>query len=349
MDRLTRLIEAKPKWAELHEYVEIVEAKLESNPNLALDAAKSLIESIANTILADNEVDYERNDSLSKKVKCTYKSLDMFKHLSQKNNQASMNMLSSLANISESIGVFRNSYGFISHGSDIEKEKFDFDLSQLSIESAEVLACFFIRCHNQNKIHRRKIRYEEFVEFNDYLNSFEEEVTIMGVTLSASEFVFNDTEAYREQYIEYKSKCRELVNTLRDDNIDEVEDLIVMLPYLEEDCMNEIRLCLAGEENEKMIEIKEELLELYREEESMSTSKNVTLKCGVCGNERFEYDDNNWDSIMDADEVECTRCNKVYTPDELKDVNNQLIENEAKEIALAELKKAFKGSGIKIK
>jgi hypothetical protein len=348
MDRLTKLIEAKPKWAELQEYIDITESKLESNPNHALDAAKSLIESIANTILADNEVDYGRNDSLSKKVKCAFNNLNIFKHLSQKNNQATMSILSSLANISESIGVFRNSYGFISHGTDLEKDKFDFDLSQLSIESSEVLACFFIRCHNQNKIYRRKIRYEEFVEFNDYLNSYEEEITVMGVTLLASEFVFNDTDAYREQYLEYKRKCRELVNTLLDDNIDEVEDLIAMLPYLEEDCVNQIRLYIAGEDNEKAKEITKELMELHRREESMGTSKNVTLKCGVCGNERFEYDDK-WDSIMDADEVKCTQCNKVYTSEELMDVNDQLLKNEAKEIALAELKKAFKGSGFKVK
>lgn len=79
----------------------------------------------------------------------------------------------------------------------------------------------------------------------------------------------------------------------------------------------------------------------------METTKKVSMKCGVCGNTNFEYDDALYKSIEDAEEVKCTVCNKVYTISELKEVNTTLINNAAKELGKEMLEKELKKSGFK--
>ena len=78
-------------------------------------------------------------------------------------------------------------------------------------------------------------------------------------------------------------------------------------------------------------------------------SKRISLKCSVCGNINFEYDDEKYSSIEEASELKCTVCNKVYTQEELINVNQNFIEREAKELADDAVKKLLKKSGFKIK
>lgn len=49
----------------------------------------------------------------------------------------------------------------------------------------------------------------------------------------------------------------------------------------------------------------------------MEESRNISLKCGVCGSASFEYDDKLYMTIEDAKVIKCTVCNKVYTREEL--------------------------------
>ncbi|HRX09144.1 MAG TPA: hypothetical protein P5559_08275 [Candidatus Limiplasma sp.] len=79
----------------------------------------------------------------------------------------------------------------------------------------------------------------------------------------------------------------------------------------------------------------------------MDTKRNITLKCGVCGNENFTFDEKRYNSINEADEVRCSVCNKVYTGDELQAVNSALIENSIEELADEVIEKALKKSGFK--
>lgn len=54
-------------------------------------------------------------------------------------------------------------------------------------------------------------------------------------------------------------------------------------------------------------------------------SKEVKMKCPVCGRESFEYDD--YDSSDDAI-IKCTYCNNEFTRKELID-KNQIFINDA--------------------
>lgn len=81
----------------------------------------------------------------------------------------------------------------------------------------------------------------------------------------------------------------------------------------------------------------------------MDLKRNISLKCGVCGNASFEYDDVLYNSIDEAEQVKCTVCNKIYTKEELMEINSTLINNTAEELANEVLKKELKKLGIKFK
>lgn len=81
----------------------------------------------------------------------------------------------------------------------------------------------------------------------------------------------------------------------------------------------------------------------------MDITSKISLKCGVCGNTNFEYDDALYNSIEEAEQVKCTVCNKVYTTEELKEVNSTLINNTSEELAKEVLEKEMKKLGIKLK
>lgn len=75
----------------------------------------------------------------------------------------------------------------------------------------------------------------------------------------------------------------------------------------------------------------------------MEITRKISLKCGVCGNTKFEYDDELYNKIEEAEQVKCTTCNKVYTQKELREVNTTLLNNVAEELAEEIIAKEFKG------
>lgn len=81
----------------------------------------------------------------------------------------------------------------------------------------------------------------------------------------------------------------------------------------------------------------------------MEESRNISLKCGVCGNTNFEFDDMIYITIEEAKVIKCTICNKVYTREEIIDVNSTLIYNTSEELAQEVLKKELKRMGFKLK
>ena len=80
----------------------------------------------------------------------------------------------------------------------------------------------------------------------------------------------------------------------------------------------------------------------------MDLTRNISLKCGVCGNTNFEYDDTLYSSIEEAKQLKCTVCNKVYTQEELMEVNSTLINNATEELTNEALEKEFKKWGFKL-
>ena len=71
----------------------------------------------------------------------------------------------------------------------------------------------------------------------------------------------------------------------------------------------------------------------------MDEIRNIQLKCGICGNSRFEYDDTLYSSVESAEALTCTVCKKEYTQKEIEEANTTLIINSIEDLAKNTLKK----------
>lgn len=200
MDKLRVSIQGKDRWSGLEPYIILVEQNRESDPNVSLDGAKSIIESVSKTILKDKNIEYEKSSDFHKLIKKAFESLPVFSKISTEELNSAKNIIGSFENISKAIGEFRNTHGFFSHGRDIQSEKFDRYLVELVISSSELLASFLITCHSEDLKDRSRIYYEENDEFNRYIDEISEEYPVVqGIQLTPSRALFTDIEAYKEK------------------------------------------------------------------------------------------------------------------------------------------------------
>ncbi len=200
MDKLKVSIRGKDRWNGLVSYISLVEENKESDPNVALDGAKSIVENIAKTILADKNIDCDQSWSVQRVVKNAFESMPVFKKITEKDLESAKSVIGSFENITRVLGDFRNSHGFFAHGRDIQSEKFDRYLIELVISSSDLLASFLVTCHAEDLKDRSRIYYEENDEFNRYLDETSEEYPVVqGIQLVPSKALYTDIEAYKEQ------------------------------------------------------------------------------------------------------------------------------------------------------
>jgi hypothetical protein len=259
MDKLRTSIQGKNRWNGLEPYIILVEQNRESDPNVSLDGAKSIVESVSKTILEDKNIKYEKSADLHKLIKKAFESLPVFSKISAEELNSSKNIIGSFENITKAIGEFRNSHGFFAHGRDIQSEKFDRYLVELVISSSELLASFLITCHSEDLKDRSRIYYEENDEFNRYIDEISEEYPVVqGIQLTPSKALFTDIEAYKEKLNDFINEKDILIKRIEDsENFvstrSVAHDLIPFLDYLTEDELK--RIVRAGIDNPQVYRI----------------------------------------------------------------------------------------------
>lgn len=207
MEKLKKAIQGKTRWDGLLSYISLVEENQITNPNASLDGAKSILESISKTILADKDVEYKSDESIGNLVKQAFSSLPVFAKLSTIEAEKSKAILNAFATISNSIGTFRNEHGFFAHGQDLQSQKFDRYLLDLAISSSDLLASFLVISHAEDLKDRSRIYYEEHDLFNRYIDEISEEsITIANVIISPSKALFTDEEAYKEAFLDFENR-----------------------------------------------------------------------------------------------------------------------------------------------
>lgn len=228
MEKLKKAIQGKTRWDGLLSYISLVEENQITNPNASLDGAKSILESISKTILADKNVEFKKDDSVGHLVKQAFSSLPVFSKLSSEDVNKTKSLLGSFENIAKVIGEFRNTHGFFSHGQDLQSEKFDRYLLALAISSSDLLASFLIISHAEDLKDRSRIYYEECDVFNIWFDENNDSIEISGIKISASKALFDQDEiAYKEKYLEYINNPQDLMGSLEyADNIDSYEKVI---------------------------------------------------------------------------------------------------------------------------
>ena len=217
MEKLKEAINGKERWNGLVSFITLVEENRTTNPNVALDGAKSLVENIAKTILTDKGIVCESTWSVQKVVKTAFESLPVFKKITQAELESAKSVIGSFENIVRVLGEFRNTHGFFSHGRDIQSEMFDQYLIELVISSSDLIASFLIVSHSEDLKDRSRIFYEENDEFNRYIDETSEEYPVVrGIQLSPSKALFSDIHAYKEELLTFIDEKTSLIKRLEE-------------------------------------------------------------------------------------------------------------------------------------
>lgn len=201
MERLQSVLRSYGRWQGLDIYPKRIETFIESDFTLAIENGKSLIESICKTILDEQNEAVASTEKLHKLVQKTLELLGIFgkKQISK--------FGSGFITSVQQLGEFRNRIGDTSHGRTLQEIKLN-KLESLSTEflinAIETMACFLIEYYeNQflNNNEEKKIKYEDYQDFNDYLDEESEYVFVADNAFLPSEVLFNmDEVAYKAEY-----------------------------------------------------------------------------------------------------------------------------------------------------
>ena len=74
-------------------------------------------------------------------------------------------------------------------------------------------------------------------------------------------------------------------------------------------------------------------------------TRQVALLCPTCGNDQFEYSDDEEDESDDSSIIRCSDCGFECTKTEIIEMNQELINNNIEEVQeelMKELMKAFR-------
>ena len=286
MQKLKETITGKERWSGLESYILLVESNKELNPNASLDGAKGILESVSKTILEDKGITYAPDSNVGFLVKKAFESLPVFSKLSEKDLDSAKSILGSFENITRVIGEFRNGYGFFSHGQDLQSEKFDRYLVELTISSSDLLASFLIVSHAEDLKDRNRVYYEENDEFNRYIDETSEEYPVVrGIQLSPSRALFSDIEAYKEELLVFINEKTDLIERLeKSENFVSTRsicsDMIPLQDYLTE--MELKRVVRAGIDNPQIYRIlghgytRNLFTWIFEEKDEMLTPQEIT-------------------------------------------------------------------------
>jgi len=255
MKKLTQSIIGKERWSGLSSYIDLVDANRSSNPNAALDGAKSILESISKTILEDKAISYAADSNVGFLIKKAFEALPVFSKLSQKDLGGAKSILGSFENITKVVGEFRTRHGFFSHGQDLQSEKFDRYLVELAISSADLLASFLVTAHAEDLKDRSRIYYEENEEFNRYIDESSESYPVVrGIQIPPSQALFTDEEAYKQELATFVNEKTGLIDRLEKSATfvstrSIACDLIELREYLTDDEIKRItRACINNDQ-----------------------------------------------------------------------------------------------------
>ena len=203
MEKLSQLIEQYGRWSGLKDYIQRIDTYIKSDFSLAMENAKSLLETICKEICKSKGSAIENNLSINKVLK------KAFTVMGYSNSEPAVQISSALATIGQQIGNLRNKIGSTSHGETMEElkernDKVDEMTRDLIIDTTETIAIFLIRAfENDNCIKNTKnrISYNDNPDFNDYLDDTFGEFAISIYSYSASEILF---------YVDYDAYLAEL-------------------------------------------------------------------------------------------------------------------------------------------
>lgn len=187
-------------------------AVAEQSP-MTFDLSKSLIDTTCKTILTDKGIAINKNWDTPTLFRETQNRMNFLppEHPNPQIFQSGItNVLNGLRTAINGFAELRNSDGVIAHGQDGYRQvSFLAYQLQFVARAADAVVHFLFSAHRRNPSGARagRIYYEDFPEFNEYIDEISGNVELFGQIFRPSEIIFNtdkDHANYREMYEAWK-------------------------------------------------------------------------------------------------------------------------------------------------
>lgn len=172
MEKLNQVIDQYGRWSKLRTYILRIDAYIQDDFSIAVENAKSLLETIGKEICKLKKITIEENPITNKILK------QAFTAIGYSTQDLVTQISSALASIGQQIGNLRNEIGTTAHGRTLKElsernNRFDEMTGEFLIDSTEIIATFLIRAfENENprrhiETYKDKISFDDNAEFND--------------------------------------------------------------------------------------------------------------------------------------------------------------------------------------
>lgn len=216
MEKLKTIIEKHAKWRVLGDYIERIEAHIETDFSLSLENSKALLETISREICKQKGVELPSLPSMNILLK------KAFVAIGYKNDGLVTQVSKSLANIAQQMGSLRNEIGTTSHGKSLEElENRNNNVDQLTrellIDTTKIVASLLIRSFESESLTSTKnkeniINYSDNVDFNEFWDETYGEFDMGDLSYPASEILYNlDFQAYKNECKVFKTEAKDII------------------------------------------------------------------------------------------------------------------------------------------
>jgi hypothetical protein len=197
----------------IEEQVKGIEQAVSSNPGLAFDLARTLIESVCRTVLMERGIAFDPADDLPKLFKASTSSLPFLPAAASAGGGVRKSLTRTLSGLSTAVqGVceLRNACGFASHGSEGPRPPLEGVQALLAAEAADAIVGFLHRVHLQDRTPPPSPRaeYERNAGFNGYVDEEHGTIRIFDAEFRPSEVLYQmEPETYRICLAEYEPEA----------------------------------------------------------------------------------------------------------------------------------------------
>jgi len=201
--------------ARIKQTIDALEQAVEQSPPLALDLAKSLIETVCKTILTDKCITIDSKWTLQQLFSTTIKQIRLVPvgHTQFRESTDSLQkMMGGLLTTIQGLSELRNNEGLAGHGQDAFETMLESMQAEFVAKVADSICCIIYKAHKQypEVKHGNRFQYSDFPEFNNHIDDLHGELTIFDIPYLTSEVLFKvDINAYREQLTLYSSTDKE--------------------------------------------------------------------------------------------------------------------------------------------
>ena len=197
----------------LKEQVTGIERAVAESPGLAFDLAKTLLESVCQTVLTERSISFDPGDDLPRLFRKATKSLPFLPASASGETDVRKSLVRTLSGLHTAVqGIceLRNQCGFASHGAGGPRPAMESVQALLAAEAADSIVGFLHRVHRQEGVSSASstLTYDSNAAFNEYVDEAFARVRIFAEEFEPSRVLFElAPEPYRVYLAEFEQEA----------------------------------------------------------------------------------------------------------------------------------------------